>query len=598
MNALFQSENRALVLHRPVSSTAVVPAGRHTGAADGDQSRLDIHGSTQPPGRLHPSAVGELDRWQQLVLCSTEAARRHLPYEIARRFCALPIAVVRESEHQHLISMLMPEEPDPETLKSLRFACGFEIIIDTAPRILIEKALETAYLSAKTEISNRIEQANKLLKSPENQGWTAEKTAGAVPELLRSIIASALVAQASDIHIEPEFLPGKNGYSVRFRVDGRLILQTGLPLRAQIASAIFRRIKVLAQVDTTALRVPIDGALNYMLGRGSSSEVIRLRASFVPLVEGEKLVLRILENRLLEDLKTAREPEQGPDRSAGFIRLGLTADQERIFRWSLAGDRGAVLLSGPTGSGKSTLLSLALSDLQSPSKTIVAIEDPVERRIQNVTHMEIDRARGLDYRQLLVSVLRQDPDILMLGEIREPSTAAAAFEAALTGKLVLSTIHAASVFEVIFRLLEMGLSPELLSISLRLVCSQRLVALACTACRSFRPAGSHLRRIFSLAPGQEIAVAAGCGQCGGTGAAGRTGIFELLPVTERVRDAICTADSQSLHSSGRLRRLLQCAAGEEGYQPLAMAIRNRMLEGVITAAEALRAAGLPVELAH
>ncbi len=634
MNALFQSENRALIVRRSVSSilnsrTEHPPAidhggGYFGGAADEDRSRPIDPGSTQPLNQQHSQASAQvtaqptarpnlstiqppqgaevrLESWQQLVLCSTEAARSYLPFEIARRYCALPLAVIGEQGHHPLISMLVPEEPDAETLKSLRFACGLGVIIDTAPRILIEKALSVAYLSGDNELLFRFDRAKSTINSRDQEPLWSENCSAAVPELLSAILNRAIVARASDIHIEPinEFRLRK--YSVRFRIDGRLTPQVQLEPGMELTAAIFRRIKILAGLEISGLRTPQEGALTFPLGVGQSREAIRMRVSFVPVIDGEKAVLRILENSVLDAIIStgsssngdfASGSDEGPSGGALFLRLGMTFEQKRLFCFCLAGDRGAVLLSGPTGSGKSTLLSAALQTLRCPAKTVVAIEDPVERRLADVTHLEVDRVRGLDYQQLLVAVLRQDPDVLMLGEIRESATARTALDAALTGKLVLSTIHAASVFEVIFRLIEMGISPELLSVSMRAVSSQRLAPLACPTCKVMHAPGPGLRRIFGLNGSAEVARSPGCESCGFTGSAGRIGIFEILPVSERIRDAICGASADRLRSASQLRRLIQCTAADEGFEPLVVGIRRRLLDGSISSDAALAAAGL------
>jgi type II secretory ATPase GspE/PulE/Tfp pilus assembly ATPase PilB-like protein len=264
-----------------------------------------------------------------------------------------------------------------------------------------------------------------------------------------------------------------------------------------------------------------------------------------------------------------------------FSSLGLNEREVAIFSAALRQERGAILLSGPTGSGKSTLLHMALRELAAESKNIVTIEDPVERLIAGVTQIPVDRARGLDFHNLFENVLRQDPDVVMMGEIRDIQTANIALTASITGHLLLSTVHAGNALEVIVRLQGLGVSCDLISSALKLIVSQRLIPLVCKICATKERAPLAACRFFRFGDDQTLVRAKGCSECSDTGVNGRVGVFEMLPITPSLRGVL----SGSLKAFGE-------AAFKEGYQPLGVRVRELLMSGEISLDAATRVLGV------
>ncbi|MBE3574573.1 MAG: type II/IV secretion system protein [Firmicutes bacterium] len=319
-----------------------------------------------------------------------------------------------------------------------------------------------------------------------------------VVRVVNSILSEAVQRRASDVHIEPL----ERGMRVRLRVDGVLYDMTPPPRRLYLG--IVSRLKIMAGLDIAEKRLPQDGRIRIrLLGREMD-----LRVSTLPVMHGESVVLRLL------------------DRDAGLLdlaSLGLSVDGEHLFRQTLTLGHGIILVTGPTGSGKTTTLYAALSALNSPGKKIITIEDPVEYELPGINQVPVKPKIGFTFANGLRSIVRQDPDIIMVGEIRDAETAEIAIQSALTGHLVLSTLHTNDAPSAMTRLLEMGLEPYLVASTVRLVIAQRLVRLLCQACKR---------------PGGQGFVAAGCPQCDGIGYWGRTGIYELLPVDEEVRNLV------------------------------------------------------------
>nr|CBX28379.1 General secretion pathway protein E [uncultured Desulfobacterium sp.] len=341
--------------------------------------------------------------------------------------------------------------------------------------------------------------------------------AGEAPviRIVNSIFVQAIREGASDIHISPQ----QDNIQVRFRIDGKLH-EVPSPSKSMFLP-IAARIKILSNVDVTVTRVPQDGRFTLRM----ENKEINVRASFIPIIYGENIVLRLL------------------DTSAGVYsldRLGINKDDIEKIRAVILKPYGMILSTGPTGSGKSTSVYALLNELNSPDSNIMTLEDPVEYRIQNIRQVQLNSKAGMTFASGLRSILRQDPDIIMVGEIRDAETAAIAVQAAQTGHRVLSTVHTNNSVGAITRFIDMGIEPFLLSSTLLMCIAQRLVRTVCPYCReSYSPPEKVLTtwgvKNWNSANFQR---GKGCNQCLNTGYKGRTGIFEVLICDEMVRDMI------------------------------------------------------------
>ncbi|MBI5368345.1 MAG: Flp pilus assembly complex ATPase component TadA [Planctomycetes bacterium] len=346
-------------------------------------------------------------------------------------------------------------------------------------------------------------------------GSDADTTAHGALAAVRSLLAECAGARASDIHLEPK----GDHYAVRLRVDGVLV-EAGHAY-PEVGDRMCRAIKVLCDIDIAVPGVSQEGHFSALLG----TRKIDYRASFIPSNRGQKLVLRAL------------DPEQAPGR---LDSLHLPTPMHDALTRLLAQDQGMLLVCGPTGSGKTTTIYASLRSIDADRRNLVTIEDPIEYQLDGITQFPVDAAKGSTMLTLLRSILRQDPDVVFIGEIRDADTARTAMQAAMTGHLVLSTAHVQDTLGAVFRLMDLGIEPYLLGSGLNLVLAQRLVRLLCPACRRPRaPTPEEAGRVAAC--GRSLTwlfVPAGCPLCRNTGYAGRRGIFELLTVGDALRSAI------------------------------------------------------------
>ena len=383
-----------------------------------------------------------------------------------------------------------------------------------------------------------------------------DDTATAV-QIVTAIFEGAIQARATDIHIEPQ-VPHMR---VRYRIDGMLfdVLTVPQPLETSIIS----RIKVLADMNITERRLPQDGRLTFRL----DEQEYNMRVATIPTAYGEKLVLRLLiKSNVLTGLK----------------QLGLEPDDEQRLRSLIAKPQGMILVTGPIGSGKTTTLYAALNEVNILTNNIVTIEDPVEYQLTGINQVEVDTKIGLTFASGLRSILRQDADILMVGEIRDVETATVAVRAALTGQQLFSTLHTVDAPSAITTLGNFGIQPYLIASALSGVVAQRLVRRICPACRQWYTPGPAVLRHLGLKPGQwewQFAYGSGCEACYYTGYLGRTGLFEILRVSETVRHMIMTRESE---------HALKTAAIREGMHTLQQSGITKIMQGVTTPQEVMR----------
>ena len=380
-----------------------------------------------------------------------------------------------------------------------------------------------------------------------------------VIRLVNDVLFRALQLRASDIHVHPY----ENKIQIRYRIDG--ILYDTLSLNRNVLPLIVSRIKVMAGMDIAERRMPQDGRCSVRLGQRE----VDLRVSTVPTSYGERCVLRLL------------------DKSTGLLglnELGLGNDDLEKFDSLLTRTHGVIFVTGPTGSGKTTTLYACLNRINSAEKNVMTIEDPIEYQLEGISQMQVSSKKGMNFANSLRHVLRQDPDVIMVGEVRDVETARMAIQSSLTGHLVFSTLHTNDSAGAITRLLDLGVEPYLASSSLIAVMAQRLVRKVCPDCkRIVQPTEHQLRELgMGKFPGNGTVIfyeGAGCDRCFQTGYRGRTGIYELMLIDEKIQDFIYRRQS-----AGVIKR----AALDAGLRTLRMDGARKVFDGITTVAEVLR----------
>jgi general secretion pathway protein E len=377
-----------------------------------------------------------------------------------------------------------------------------------------------------------------------------------IPELVDSIIQMALARRASDIHFEPN----EHGIAVRFRVDGLLqnVEQVALELRAAVIS----RIKIMGNMDISEHRLPQDGRIRIR----QKHQSVDIRISTMPSLYGEKVVMRLL------DLDNAALPLSGTGAGPEHLK-----ELERLIRRP----QGVIFVTGPTGSGKTSTLYACLNDIASETINIVTIEDPIEYEMPGVTQIGVNDKVGLTFASCLRSVLRQDPDVILVGEVRDLETARIAMQASLTGHLVFATLHTNDAVGAITRLIDMEIPPYLIASSLTAVLAQRLVRVLCPVCKLPGGPDPDVKRMLRLGDDVTFSRAPGCDFCHGAGAAGRTGIFELITMTPALRHLITSRASEA-----ELREAARTAGTESLFEDG----MRKVLKGAVAYEELLRVA--------
>jgi type II secretory ATPase GspE/PulE/Tfp pilus assembly ATPase PilB-like protein len=458
---------------------------------------------------------------------------------------------------------------DPSNLPMLDELAG---LLATPLKVTVGARSALDAILKKSESSQRVlEDATEsfhlqLLKEEDNGGEsiTVERLTSDISPVIRlvdSTIYSAIQQRASDIHIETR----DDGVYVKYRVDG--VLQIAMrPLAKRFHSSIISRIKVMAELDIAEKRVPQDGRFRLRM----NGKTIDFRVSIMPTVHGEDVVIRILDKQSLS--------EQFTELSLDI--LGYPEADLKRFRKYIAEPYGMVLVTGPTGSGKTTTLYAALSEIKTVEDKIITIEDPVEYQLSGITQIPINEKKGLTFARGLRSILRHDPDKIMVGEIRDNETAQIAINSALTGHLVFTTVHANNVFDVLGRFLNMGVEAYQFVSALNCVLAQRLIRVICTHCKRPVRISRALLEESGLDPDLErtqiFYEGAGCVECNGTGYKGRMAICELLDLTDRIRELILEKRPASE---------IKKAARDEGMRFLRESAVDRVMTGLTTLRE-------------
>jgi general secretion pathway protein E len=462
------------------------------------------------------------------------------------------------------LTIVLSKPLDTSIIDNVSKMLGGPVKAALASRTAITAAIDVAYEQKSTVIDEVAEELDS-----QNLDQLVDEVASSddlldvvnrppVIRLVNDILFRALQLRASDIHIHPY----ETKIQIRYRIDG--ILYDTLSLNRNVLSLVISRIKVMAGMDIAERRMPQDGRTSVRLGQRE----IDLRVSTVPTSYGERAVLRIL------------------DKSTGIYtlnELGMMENEMHQFDSVINRSHGVIFVTGPTGSGKSTTLYAALNQINSVEKNVMTIEDPIEYQLGGISQMQVASKKGMTFINALRHVLRQDPDVIMVGEVRDEETASMAIQSSLTGHLVFSTLHTNDSAGAVSRLLDFGVEPYLVSSSLICVLAQRLLRRVCQECKQkYHPAPHELRELgFGTDDPDEgnFYMGSGCDKCFNTGYRGRTGIYELLMITEEIREMVY----QKL-SAGVIKK----QAIESGMQTLRMAGAKKAAEGETTIAEVIR----------
>jgi type IV pilus assembly protein PilB len=451
--------------------------------------------------------------------------------------------------------------------EELRVSTGMEIFPMLATKSSIIDAISKAY--SVSSVTNVVEDINKEVEAARKRVGDQEKAEvesverienAPVVKLVNTLVENAFRVGASDIHFEPF----ADRTRIRFRIDGEL--QEQMRIKPEIHSALTTRLKILGGMNIAEKRVPQDGRF----GAKIDNRTVDIRVSSIPTVYGEKIVIRLL--------TTASENEQRK-----LIDIGMADYNYRMYREIIRSSHGVLLVTGPTGSGKSTTLYATLRELSRPNVNIITVEDPVEKKIDGINQVQVNEKAGMTFASALRSILRQDPDIIMLGEIRDGETAEIAIRAAITGHLVLSTIHTNDAASTIARLVDMGIAPYMVASSLIGIMAQRLVRLLCPACRE-RATVMDKADMKLLGVENPVIIhrahPGGCRDCNFTGYKGRTAIHEIIQVNNEIRDIVARDGTSSD---------IEKSSFEHGTKLLRHNVAQMVLEGKTSMDELVKA---------
>ncbi len=483
---------------------------------------------------------------------------RLIPGDVAIKFMALPVS---RSGRRLVVALANPS--NIFAIDDIKFITGYEVEPHVASEAMLKKAIDRAYDSAGTMADVMKGMEDELAVVEEDDSAEAESgIAGAdeapIVKLVNSLIADAVRKGASDIHIEPY----ERSMRVRFRIDG--VMQEMMSPPFKFKAAIISRLKIMAELDIAERRIPQDGRIKIKV----LNRTIDLRVSSLPTIFGEKIVMRILDKGNLNiDLE----------------KLGFEPASMKEFVSAIANPYGMVLVTGPTGSGKTTTLYSALSRVNTPEVNVMTAEDPVEYNLDGINQVLVNEDIGLTFAAALRAFLRQDPNIIMVGEIRDTDTASIAVKAALTGHLVLSTLHTNDAPSAIGRMIDMGIEPFLVASSVNLVLAQRLVRKVCNGCRQPVTPNEEVLRELQLDPKEAakgtLFEGVGCVECNNTGYRGRHGVYEVMPMTPRIRDLVLERSSSSA---------VKLQAIEEGMLTLRRDALEKLKRGLTTVEEVLK----------
>jgi type IV pilus assembly protein PilB len=494
---------------------------------------------------------------------------RMLDESISKRFCLVGIG---EADGRIVVAMADPLNVIAIDTITLKIKRPIKVVIGAAQEIL--RAIEIIYHGSdveeqrlrelvQCEVSrfdqSEDEKVESILEETSDAGTDneAEATKAPVIRFVDLLLSQAVKSRASDVHIEPQ----EKSMMIRMRIDG--ILRDMVPPARNMQNAVLTRIKILSNLDIAERRLPQDGRLKIR----ASNRDIDVRVSTLPTIYGEKIVMRILDTA---------------GASHDINKLGIEPGLLAVLKNALNQPHGIMIVTGPTGSGKSTTLYACLNNLRDPTMNITTVEDPVEYRLAGINQVQVKSDINLTFAACLRSILRQDPDIVLIGEIRDKETVEIAIKASLTGHLVLSTFHTNDAPSAITRLINMGIEPYLLSSSLNLIIAQRLVRKICEKCKEPTTLSEQVLKRLKIDSARikdaHLCRGKGCNACGNTGYHGRLPIFEFLVMDREMRDLVTATANESQ---------LRAAARKKGYGGLLESGVTKMLQGLTTAEEVL-----------
>jgi type IV pilus assembly protein PilB len=494
------------------------------------------------------SAQLKIEKYNEMKYPGDASLARLVPFEMAQKHQLVPL-----KKRFNLLTVAMSDPMDITAIDAVEDHTNMEVAAVVCSEREIDQLISSTYgaqsgmmglMENIGEVQLDVESEDAVETDGDLQVSSLQNMAEEAPviRLVNSIIAQAVHDKASDVHISPE----EKEVSLRFRVDGKLVEMPAPP--KSMVLPIISRVKILSRMDIAMSRIPQDGRFTVKM----DNKEINIRASALPTIHGENIVLRLL------------------DMGAGVYsldKLGMSKEDRDKIAKSVNKPYGMILSTGPTGSGKSTSLYAILSEINTPDINIITLEDPVEYRMENVRQVQLNRKAGMTFASGLRSILRQDPDVIMVGEIRDGETAGIATQAALTGHRVLSTVHTNDAAGAITRFLDMGIEPFLVSSVLLVSFAQRLVRTVCPYCKEpYRPPDNALIAWgLDKVENPNFQRGRGCVQCMNTGYRGRTGVFEVLRVDDEVQDMILRGNSaqeisRAAVSAGKLRLLKEDAA--------------------------------------
>ncbi len=477
-----------------------------------------------------------------------------IPEDTAKRYQILPLSRVGAS-----LTIAMVDPTNVFAMDDIKFMTGFNIEPVVASESAIMDAIEKAYGQQHQESDVELQADAEDLDL-----MALEKSAEEAPivKLVNIILTDAVKRGASDIHVEPY----EKEYRVRFRIDG--VLQHIMAPPLKLKDAITSRIKIMAKLDISEKRLPQDGRIMLKMQVGGKKRTLDYRVNCLPTLWGEKIVLRLLDK---ENLRL------------DMTKLGFEPESLEKFQKAVLKPYGMVLVTGPTGSGKTNTLYSSISLLNKPDTNIITAEDPVEFQLHGVNQVQMKESIGLNFAAALRAFLRQDPNIILVGEIRDFETAEIAIKAALTGHLVLSTLHTNGAPETISRLMNMGIEPFLVATAVHLICAQRLIRRICIECREEipMPPQALLEAGFTADESRRAKIykGRGCSTCNGSGYKGRAGLYEVMEIDDEIRELILVGASATE---------LKKKAMERGMITLRRSGLVKVMEGVTTMEEVAR----------
>ena len=483
---------------------------------------------------------------------------RFVPRSIAKKYCVVPVKLQKDE-----LYVAMSDPLNFEAQEEVKSASHKQVVPMIATRRAVEQAIATLYGNEGT--ARAIEEMKREAGSaqadivPVQMSKAVDNGAAEAPTIrfVNSVIERAITERASDIHLEPQ----EGEMVVRMRIDG--VLRRIFTVPANLQATVIARLKIMGGMNIAERKIPQDGRAMVT----AKDKEIDLRISSIPTIYGEKIVLRLL------------------DKSSGHINrktIGLEGEDEKKYDRLLKNSSGVILIVGPTGSGKSTTMCAMIQELCSEQTNIMTLEDPVEYNIPGANQCQINEKTGMTFAAGLRSILRQDPDVISVGEIRDGETASIAVRAAITGHLVISTLHTNDAVSTISRLVDISVEPYMISSALRGVVSQRLVRKICPHCRKAYTPTEEEKRMVGIAENEDVTFykGEGCQECGRTGYRGRRGVFEILTLDAALRREVANnASSEELTK----------AALENGFVTMKDNCRRLVLEGVTTVSEAAKA---------